>query len=105
MGWNTGTKSFTASGAVGTSDSSGVARPVVVWDLALISGNSSNAVILYNGTSTSADPVLAASVSSVGVLDAHNFIATNGLYCPKGCYLSMSTASASTATVSFHEEF
>ena len=106
MGWNSGTKSFTASGAVGTSDSSGKAKPVIVWDLALVGGGTANSITLYDGTSTAASPVLRASVDSSGsLLTGDEFISTNGLYCKNGCYLAFKTAAtATTATVSFTED-
>ena len=106
MGWDSGTKSFTANGAVGTSDSSGKAKPVIVWDLALVGGTTATSVTLYNGTSTAASPVLRASVSSSGsLLEGDNFISTNGLYCHNGCFLAFkAAATATTATVSFTED-
>ena len=105
MGWDSGLRSFTANSAVGTSDSSGVAKPVIVWDLSLVGGSTATSVTLYNGTSTVADPVLRASVDSSGsLLAGDNFISTNGLYCNNGCFLAFKTAATNTtATVSFTE--
>lgn len=97
------TKSFTASGAVGTSDSSGKAYPVVIWDLALVGGTTATSVTLYDGTSTAADPVLRASVDSSGsLLAGDTFVSSNGIYCQSGCYLGFkAAATATTATVSY----
>ena len=106
MGWESGVKSFTANGAVGTSDSSGKPKPVIIWDLALVGGTTATSVTLYNGGSTAANPVLRASVDSSGSkLDGDNFVSTNGLYCENGCYLGFkAAATATTATVSYTED-
>ena len=106
MGWDSGTKSFTASGAVGTSDSSGKAKPVIIWDLTLVGGGTANSVTLYDGVSTVANPVLRASVDSSGsLLGGDEFVSTNGIYCSNGCYLAFKTAAtATTATISFTED-
>lgn len=106
MGWGSGTKTFTVSGAVGTSDSSGKAKPVIVWDLSLVGGGTANSVTLYDGVSTVANPLLRASVDSSGsLLAGDNFVSTNGLYFKNGCYLQFKTAAtATTATVSFVED-
>lgn len=106
MGWDSGVKSFTANGAVGTSDSSGKAKPVILWDLALVGGTTATSVTLYNGTSTASNPVLRASVDSSGSrLDGDNYISTNGIYCNNGCFLAFKTAAtATTATVSYTED-
>ena len=103
MGWDSGTKSFTANGAVGTSDASGVVKPVIIWDLCLVGGTTATSVTLYDGGSTAADPVLRASVDSSGsLLSADNFISTNGIYCPNGCFVAFkAAATATTATVSY----
>jgi len=106
MGWESGVKSFTANGAVGSSDSSGKAKPVILWDLALVGGTTATSVTLYNGISTVASPVLRASVDSSGsLLDGDNYISTNGIYCNNGCFLAFKTAAtATTATVSYTED-
>ena len=106
MGYGPGTRTFTARGAVGTSDSTGVAFPVVVYDVSLIGGGTATSVLLYNGVESTGTTVMRASVDSSGsVLSGDNFLSTNGVRFKDGCYLHFKTKSTmTTASVTFLQE-
>lgn len=101
MGYGPGSKTFTVSGAVGSSDGSGVRFPVTIYDVCLVGGGTGTNVDFFNGATS----VGAFQMRTYVLANSGDVTSTNGVKFKDGCYLLFRTpATSTTATVSYHEE-